>query len=217
MAFCFAMRSVLVVGGEIPALQVAFGRRLVRQVLPLVVLALGVGACTAANEKAISSSTVVAAPAPPSTKEMTAADFVKKPDYCPPVQIRSGTGSMTVYERGHENEPNSVRYLASVTQTARQCTLAGDTLTIKVGVAGRVVAGPKGSAGNVTLPIRIAVVKQLGGAGPLYSQLFKVPVSLAAPTFGANYEQVYDQVTVTVGPNDRNLIVFVGFDEGPKA
>ncbi|MCB1500640.1 MAG: hypothetical protein KDK07_12760 [Bauldia sp.] len=197
---------------------VALGRRRLRRVLPIVVLALGAGACTAANEKAISSSSsVVAAPTPQSTKDMTAADFTKKADYCPPVQIRSGTGSMTIYERGHENEPNSVRYLASVTQTARQCTLVGDTLTIKVGVAGRVVAGPKGSAGNITLPLRIAVVKQLGGTGPLYSQLFKIPVSLAAPTFGANYNQVYDQVTVTVGPNDRNLIVFVGFDEGPKA
>jgi len=211
------MRSVVVVGGEISALQVTLGRRLARRVLPLVVLAMVVGACTAANEKAISSSTVVAAPASPSTKEMTAADFVKKPDYCPPVQIRSGTGSLTVYERGHENEPSFVRYLASVTQTARQCTLVGDTLTIKVGVAGRVVAGPKGSAGNITLPLRIAVAKQLGGTGPLYSQLFKVPVTLAAPTFGANYNQVYDQVTVKVGPDDRNLIIFVGFDEGPKA
>ena len=40
--------------------------------------------------------------APP--KEVTAADFVKKSDYCPPIQIRAGTATMTVYERGHENE-----------------------------------------------------------------------------------------------------------------
>ena len=124
---------------------------------------------------------------------------------------------MTVYERGHENETQYVRYLASITQTARECTMVGDTLTIKVGIAGRVVAGPKGSAANVTLPLRVAVAKQFGGTAPFYSELFKVPISLAAPTFGANYNQVFDQVTVTAGPNDRNLIIYVGFDEGPES
>jgi hypothetical protein len=175
------------------------------------VLALGLGACAGVDEKTVASGAVVTAP----TKEVTAADFAKKDSYCPPIQIRAGTSSMTVYERGHENETQYVRYLASITQTARECTIAGDTLTIKVGIAGRVVAGPKGSAANVTLPIRIAVAKQFGGTGPLYSQLFKIPVSLAAPSFGANYNHV-EQVTVTAGPQDRNLIIYVGFDEGPK-
>ena len=124
---------------------------------------------------------------------------------------------MTVYERGHENETAYVRYLASISQTARECTMAGDVLTIKVGIAGRVVAGPKGSEANVTLPLRVAVAKQFGGTAPFYSELFKIPVGLAAPTFGANYNQVFDQITVTAGPDDRNLIIYVGFDEGPKA
>ena len=97
---------------------------------------------------------------------------------------------MTVYERGHENETAYVRYLASISQTARECTMAGDVLTIKVGIAGRVVAGPKGSEANVTLPLRVAVAKQFGGTAPFYSELFKIPVGLAAPTFGVNYNQV---------------------------
>ena len=115
--------------------------------------------------------------------EVTASDFVKKSDYCPPIQIRAGTATMTVYERGHENETAYVRYLASISQTARECTMAGDALTIKVGIAGRVVAGPKGSAANVTLPLRVAVAKQFGGTAPLYSELFKIPVGLARSDF----------------------------------
>ena len=81
----------------------------------------------------------------------------------------------------------------------------------------RVVAGPKGAEGSITLPVRVAVAKQLGGTGPLYSELFKIPVSLTAPTYGVNYNKVFDQVTVTAGPQDRNLIIYVGYDEGPKA
>jgi hypothetical protein len=174
--------------------------------------ALGLGACAAVDEKTAVEGVAVTAPA----KEVTSADFIKKSDYCPPIQIRAGTSSMTVYEKGHENETQYVRYLASITQTARECTMSGDTLTMKIGIAGRVVAGPKGSAADITLPIRIAVAKQFGGTGPLYSELSKIPVSLTAPTFGANYNRVFDQVTVTAGPQDRNLIIYVGFDEGPK-
>lgn len=178
-----------------------------------VFVALGLGACAGVDEKTVASGAVVTAPA----KEVTGADFVKRDNYCPPIQIRAGTSTMTVYERGHENETQYVRYLASITQTARECTMVGDTLTIKIGIAGRVVAGPKGSAGNITLPVRVAVAKQFGGTGPLYSNLFKIPITLTAPTFGTNYNQVFEQVTVTAGPQDRNLIIFVGFDEGPKA
>jgi hypothetical protein len=183
----------------------------IRVALPLL-FAAGLGACAATDEKTVAEGALVTAP----PKETSTADF-KKSDYCPPIQIRAGTATMSVYERGHENETQYVRYLASITQTARECTMAGETLTIKVGVAGRVVAGPKGSAGNITLPLRVAVAKQFGGDGPLYSELFKIPITLAAPSFGANFNQVYEQVTVTIGPNDRNLIVYVGFDEGPKA
>ncbi len=183
------------------------------RVIP-VLLALGLGACAGVSEKnVIESSAIVTAP----TKEAGDFDFTKRSSYCPPIQVRPGTSTMEVHERGHERDQNHVRYLASISQTARECTMAGDTLTIKVGIAGRVVAGPKGSAGNITLPVRVAVAKQFGGTGPLYSQLFQIPVTLSPPHFGANYNQVYDQIVVQAPPQDRNLIIFVGFDEGPGA
>ena len=177
----------------------------------VLALALGLGACAGVSEKNVAQSTAVVT-APP--KEASPSDFIKRDSYCPPIQVRQGTSTMEVYERGHEKEQAFVRYLASISQTARECTVSGDTVSIKVGIAGRVVAGPKGSAGNITLPVRIAVVKQLGGDGPLYSQLFKIPVTLSPPSFGANYNHV-EQISVQAPPSDRNLIIFVGFDEGP--
>lgn len=183
------------------------------RMLPAV-LALGLGACAGVSEKnVVESSAVVATP----QSAPAEFDFTKKSSYCPPVQIRPGTSTLEVYERGHEREQQYVRYLASISQTARECSMVGDTLTVKVGVAGRVVAGPKGSAGSITLPLRVAVTKQFGGTGPIYTQLFKVPVTLSPPHFGANYNQVFDQIVVQAPPQDRNLIIFVGFDEGPGA
>lgn len=139
-------------------------------------------------------------------------DYFTQPAYCPPVKVRGGTEAFIVYERGHETEPTFVRHQASINKTARECVRTTDGLSIKVGIAGRAVAGPKGGPGALTLPIRVVVSKQSGGV--LYSELFKVPVELVPPDLGTDFSKVVDQVAVSVGPDDRDLIIFVGFDSG---
>ena len=103
--------------------------------------------------------------AAPRADYQPASDFIR-PSYCPPVMIRGGTAALAVYDKGHDNDAAFLRYQASIATTARQCTVGGTTLTAKVGVAGRVVGGPKAAAGTVTVPIRVVVVKQVGGTGP---------------------------------------------------
>lgn len=142
-------------------------------------------------------------------------DYFLKTGYCPPVQIRVGTESLTVYDKGHEGEATSVRYQAAIGKTARECHTVAGTLSIKLGISGRVVGGPKGAPGPLTLPIRIAVVKQF--QAPLSSQLVTVPVTLDPPDLASDFAQVVDQISVPVGPDDRDLLIYVGFDEGkPK-
>jgi hypothetical protein len=145
------------------------------------------------------------------------ANYFAKAGYCPPVQILPGTESMVIYEKGHDGGAAFVRTQGSITNTAREChALDATTLSIKLGVGGRILAGPKGGAGTVTMPIRIAVARQHDNS-VLFSKAFPVTVNLAAPDFGADYSQVFDQVQFTVGPDDRDLIIYVGFDEGaPK-
>lgn len=140
------------------------------------------------------------------------AEYFARRTFCPPIMIKGGTQALTVYERGQEAEPSAVRYQASITKTARECTGTSDGIAMKIGVAGRAVAGPKGGPGNLTLPIRVVVVKQSGGV--LYSELFKVAVTLSPPDLGIDFSQVIPQVAVTAGPEDRDLIIYVGFDEG---
>jgi hypothetical protein len=192
--------------------------RAVRAATAAVISAL-LAACTSVGGG--SSSAVIqnpsSTPMPDKNKpHYTAADFAKD-SYCPPVVIRAGTEAMSLYEHGHEAEPDYVRFLGSIGKTARECHQEGDTVSMKLGVSGRVVAGPKGTAGTVTLPLRIAVTKQVAnGKGPLYSQLFKIQVPVTPPTLGDDYSQVFDQVKFKMGPDDHDLIVYVGFDEGKK-
>lgn len=143
-------------------------------------------------------------------------NYFLKSGYCPPVQILPGTEAMAIYERGHDGDAAFIRTQGSITKTAREChAVDASTLAVKVGVAGRILAGPKGGAGKVTLPLRIAVTRQHDNS-VLFSKAFSVSTDLTAPDFGNDYSDVFD-ITFNVKPNDRDLIIYVGFDEGkPK-
>jgi hypothetical protein len=40
---------------------------------------------------------------------------------------------------------------------------------------------------------------------------------VSGPTFGADFSQVIENVSVRIGPDDRDLIVYIGFDDGKKS
>lgn len=137
--------------------------------------------------------------------------------YCPIVQVRAGTESYRAFEPKHQDDPLFIRYQGSIDQTARECHTAPDgKLVIKLGVAGRIIGGPKAAAGTATLPLRVAVIRQHDTA-VLYSQAFKSQTAVAAPDFSATFSQVIDNIAVVVAPTDRDLIVYVGFDDGGPA
>ena len=41
-------------------------------------------------------------------------------------------------------------------------------------------------------------------------------MTVAAPDFSGEFSQVYDQVSVQITPDDHDLIIYVGFDEGKR-
>ena len=182
--------------------------RTARALVAVVLSAASVGACSATGNPNKNVVTV-------QSDEATNIEAYIHQGYCPPVQIRPGTEALVVYDKGHQDDPAFIRYQGSIGDTAREChpSDAGG-LSIKVGVAGRLTAGPKGGVGTATLPIRIAVVKQHGNT-VLFSQVYKVPVTVVAPQYSGDFAEVADQIVVQLGPGDRDLIIYVGFDEGP--
>lgn len=135
-----------------------------------------------------------------------AASLEGKPaSFCPQISLRDGTAIL------RKRAGDDLEYIASVTATNRDCRIVDGQLRMKIGVAGRVVPGPAGKAGAVSLPIRIAVVQ---GTTVLYSN--KGQQSVAVTPGGAAGEFVYVDSNVSVPePTARNLVVFAGFDEGP--
>jgi len=130
---------------------------------------------------------------------------------CPGAMIRQGASA---WAQNDGQGPTNVRYQASITQIARECAILGSTMTIKIGVEGRVVVGPKGGAGSVTIPMRIAVVQEGPQPRPVVSKFYAVQVSVPQGSTQVPFTHVDDDLTFPL-PADKNLekyVIYVGFD-----
>ncbi len=136
--------------------------------------------------------------------------------YCPKTVMRAGTETLDLYplppKKAKKVEPptqEQLRFRAVISEVVRECDYAGEFLNMKVGVAGRVISGPSGETGTITLPVRIAVTQ---GDAVLYSQLHDIAATVDPGHTSGNFSFV-DQAISFPKPQDKNIIVYVGFDE----
>jgi hypothetical protein len=146
----------------------------------------------------------------PSNVKEVGEDFFEG-GYCPPIRIRPGTEVLVLYTKPGEQTGENIRYQETITKTARECHYPGGQLTLKIGVAGRVAAGPKGGPGKVIAPVRIAVVK---GDTLAYSELQKIEVNVTAPELATDFARVVN-VPVASGPTEQDVEIHIGFDDQP--
>lgn len=133
---------------------------------------------------------------------------------CPRAVIRDGTQTLRVYERGGEGDPQFIRYQGSILKIARECTYSGDEIvSVKFGVSGRVVIGPRGAPGTYSVPIR-AVFMPRGGK-PAWSELFNQSVTIPEGDTSADFVMVQQTPAISIEPGRTvsDYTVFVGFDE----
>ena len=136
--------------------------------------------------------------------------------FCPRTVIRAGTETYRTFEKGvNKDDPgalSALRYQVTVREVARECNYNGGQLNIRVGLKGRVINGPTGATGTIDTPIRVALVTT--GNDVLYSQLHKVPVSIPEGGSTATFSFVDGNIFIPA-PEKENLLIYVGFDEGP--
>jgi hypothetical protein len=131
--------------------------------------------------------------------------------YCPVVTLKEESANINRYAKGGEDDPAKLSFQASISEATRSCSRQTGMLAMQVAVAGRVVPGPAGAPAQVTLPIKVTVLRSDGEV--LYSQTQNQQISLA----GNQVQQfVYNDRNVVVPiPADNTLQVFAGFDTGP--
>ena len=132
---------------------------------------------------------------------------------CPPVQIRAGASTYSVGTPGKEAVGNDIKFLASITKMARQCTLNGGEITAKIGIQGRVIVGPAGAPPTIQVPLRVAVVR--GGVGEktimtkAYQTTVQIDESGSVPFSLVAEDIVYP--APSAADND-NYVFYIGFD-----
>ncbi len=180
------------------------------------------GCCAACStiESVVPSSSTLASlvsfgsndQAPPSGTQTAAVDNGPKEVNCPQVEVQDGTSAMRV--GGDAN--SSVRYQFDIFETARECKVEGAQFAIKVGVAGRLLIGPAGSAGAYSAPLRVVVRNDSTGK-PVISKLYKVTADATAATnLQAPFQFVSEPLMLPYVHKwaDEDYTILVGFDTG---
>ncbi len=180
--------------------------------LSALALALALSACS--SDGGFSARSLVAGGPDPKAEQEGLEKFAVVA-VCPDVQVRDGTQMLAVFEKGKEGDYSAIRFQGSIRKFARECrTDASGTTTIKVGVAGRLLAGPNGATGAATLPLRVVLVRN--GDEVLYSKLYPLNVTIAPGTAAADWDLVAPDVIVPGDKSQGNFVIYVGFDESGK-
>jgi hypothetical protein len=132
---------------------------------------------------------------------------------CPDVKIRAGASTYAVAAPGKQAVGSDLRYQATITRTARDCNLSGGQITARIGIQGRVIAGPAGAPASVEIPLRVAVVQGGVNEKTITTTVVRTTVSmgegLSVPFSVVAEDIVYPAVSADI--ND-SYIFYIGFD-----
>jgi hypothetical protein len=131
---------------------------------------------------------------------------------CPITEVRAGTAHYIFYAPDLAPEPRNVQFQGTLTRTARECEFGQNSVRIKFGFAGRVLVGPKGGSGDVTLPVRAIFSYREGEVA--WTKLYNIPVNIPPnerSTFFMFVEEDFEY-TVPLGNRLSDYALFIGFD-----
>ncbi|MBV8926971.1 MAG: hypothetical protein JOZ74_16505 [Bradyrhizobium sp.] len=132
---------------------------------------------------------------------------------CPQVTIRAGASTYSVAAPGKQAVGNDVRYQATITKMARDCTRTGGDITARIGVQGRIIVGPAGAPASVEVPLRVAVVQGGVGEKVIATKAYRTTVNIGEDE-SVPFSFVADDLVYPVPPGAvaDNYIFYVGFD-----
>jgi hypothetical protein len=134
---------------------------------------------------------------------------------CPGVDIRAGASTLNIAAKSGPATAGDLRYQLSFRQTARECSVQGGMMAIKVGVEGRVILGPMGGPGIVDVPLRYAVVQEGPQPKTIVTRFKRLPVTVPGDQTHVQFVDIEEGLAFAV-PQGSELdayIVYVGFDD----
>lgn len=132
---------------------------------------------------------------------------------CPPVTIRAGASTYQVAAPGKQPVGNDLRFQVTITRTARECSYNAGEITARIGIQGRVIAGPAGAPSAVDIPIRVAVVQSGIQEKTIATKAYRTSVTMSedgsVPFTLVAEDLVYPAPPGAVGDS---YIFYIGFD-----
>ena len=132
---------------------------------------------------------------------------------CPPVTIRAGASTYQVAAPGKQPVGNDLRFQVTITRTARECSYNGGEITARIGIQGRVIAGPAGAPATVDIPMRVAVVQSGIQEKTIATKAYRTSVTMSedgsVPFTLVAEDLVYPAPPGAVGDS---YIFYIGFD-----
>jgi hypothetical protein len=122
---------------------------------------------------------------------------------------------MNVAAKTADATAGDLRYQLSFGQTARECAVQGGTLSIKVGVQGRVILGPMGGPGQVDIPLRYAVVREGPQPKTVVTKFKRISVTVPPAQTHVQFVDIEEGLTFPLPSRSEvdAYVVYVGFDE----
>jgi len=132
---------------------------------------------------------------------------------CPPVTIRAGASTYQVAAPGKQPVGNDLRFQATISKMARECTVNAGVITARIGIQGRVIAGPAGAPASVQVPIRVAVVQGGVSEKTIATKAYQTTVNMTE-TGSEPFTLVVEDLTYPApsGAVGDAYIFYIGFD-----
>lgn len=181
----------------------------------LMGLGLFLGGCSSSSLSSVTGGLLDSSPSAPSAPAAGPSPLADSEVPCPDTAVRTGATTLIVGSGQSEPSPLEVRYQGSIVRIDRECRVVAGTMHIKVGVEGRVIAGPAGGPGSLNVPLRVAVVREGINPVTIATQLNEVPVTVGEGDGNVTFTHIYPDVSF---PMPRpiaalsNYMVYVGFD-----
>lgn len=132
---------------------------------------------------------------------------------CPLVKIRAGASTYGVAPPGKQPVASELNYQATITRTARDCRrVDGGQIAARIGIQGRVIAGPAGAPATVEVPVRVAVVQTGVQERVLTTKVYRTTVSMSEG--GGSFSLVGEDLLYNMPGNltSDSYVFYVGFD-----
>ena len=131
---------------------------------------------------------------------------------CPKLEINPESRTISFSAPGGGSDPQSVMHRGEIVEVARECGTSSTGIAVKYGFSGRVLLGPRGKAGSITLPATLTVLDQADAV--IKSQKIRVVVNVPGGATAGVFSEVKEiDVPVPAGYTAKNYRLYIGFEK----